>query len=105
MMVSTYTKINQKKKGESNCAKTWQWCPPEPRNNQNKWGGGGGRAKAPPLLKLGNGAHLRLEEEKPNKGRRWGAQASFLLKLGHGALETTKRMKKRGASSLSAKSW
>jgi len=44
-------------------------------------------------------------QKKPKEGKRRGAQASFLLRLGHGALEATKQMKKGGASSLSAKSW
>jgi hypothetical protein len=65
----------------------------------------GGGAEAPPLLKLGDGAHLCLKEEKPNKGRRGGVQVSLLLILGHGALEITKIMKKRQVNSLFAKSW
>jgi hypothetical protein len=39
------------------------------------------------------------------RGRRGGTQASLLLKLGHGALEATKKMEKGEASSLSSEFW
>jgi hypothetical protein len=45
------------------------------------------------------------KKKKPKKGRRGGAQASLLSRLGHGAPEATKKMKKGGASSLSVESW
>jgi hypothetical protein len=47
---------------------------------------------------------LRLEEKNPKKGRREGAQTSFLPRLGHSALEATKKMKKGGATSFFAES-
>ncbi len=46
-----------------------------------------------------------MPPKKTKKRKKRGAQASFLLRLGHGALEATKQMKKGGTSSLSAKSW
>ncbi len=88
--------ISNQKKGDSNCVKTWWWHPPAPRNNKKKRKKRKkGRAKAPPLSRLGNGAHLHLEEKKPKKGRKEGVQASLLPRLSHGALEATKKWKKR----------
>jgi hypothetical protein len=52
---------------------------------------------------LGDGAHLHPEGKK--NGRRVGAQTPLLPKLGHGALEATKKMKKGGASSFLVESW
>jgi hypothetical protein len=42
--------------------------------------------------------------KKPKK-KGGGAQVSLLLRLGHGRLEATKKVKNKGASSLFVESW
>jgi len=95
-----------KKKGESNCAKSWQWRPLAPINNQKKrQKKKKGEVKLPFYRDLVMLPTCAQKKKKPKKGRRGGAQASLLSRLGHGTPEATKKNEKRGASSFSAESW
>jgi hypothetical protein len=90
-----------KKTGEPNCAKTWQWRPPTPKNNKTK------RKKKKELLsKLGDGIHLRLGKKKPNKEEERELKLVFFFPKTWPWCQRSnkKKEKKGGASSFFAKS-